>query len=177
MAQAGITPDQISPCGIDETFQPGEKPLSHVKRLALEKARAAAKKHPGSYVLGADTIVATANRIFGKPESEKEARFFLEKLSGRRHRVITSVALTVPDGSTSQKTVTTVVAFKRLTDQEIDWYLKSNEWQGKAGGYAIQGHAGAFVTAINGSYTNVVGLPLYETLSLLAGRGYPWPAS
>jgi septum formation protein len=177
LAQAGIDPDIIDPCDIDEEFLKGETPLPHVKRLALEKAQAAAAKHKGAFVLAADTIVALGNRVLGKPADEKEARNFLERLSGRRHKVITSVVLAGPDGKISQKTVTTSVAFKRLTDKEIDWYLASEEWYGKAGGYAIQGHAGAFVKAINGSYTNVVGLPLLETLSLLVGRGYPWPAS
>ena len=173
LAQIGITPDTIDPCDIDETPLKGEKPISHVKRLAREKAEAAAKKHAGQLVLAADTVVACGARILGKAKDKKEAAQFLTLLSGRRHQVISAVALINPKGKSSLKLAQTMVLFKRLTKQEIDWYLKSKEWEGKAGAYAIQGRAGAFVKRINGSYTNVVGLPLYETRALLSANGYP----
>ena len=167
LEQVGIIPAKIAPVDVDETPQQNEKPLQYVKRLAAEKARAAAKKHKASQILAADTIVTAGAKILGKPSDKAEAEKFLTLLSGRRHRVITSVAVISPKGQLSQRTVTTIVSFKRLTGQEINWYLESDEWQGKAGAYAIQGKAGAFVKRINGSYTNVVGLPLTETLALL----------
>lgn len=172
LAQIGITPDLVAPTDIDETALKGEKPRVHVKRLALEKATAAAAKNKGSIVLAADTIVTTGARVIGKPADKKEAEKFLRSLSGNRHRVITSVAVINADGTLGQKTVVTTVSFKRLSDGEIKWYLESGEWQGKAGGYAIQGKAGAFIKSLNGSYSNVVGLPLYETWCLLEGLGY-----
>jgi septum formation protein len=158
---------------VDEAPLPGEKPGDYTRRLAALKATIATKKHKGALVLAADTAVAAGARILGKPADRAEAEKFLKLLSGRRHRVITSIALVTHEGKLVQKTVTTSVSFKRLTVDEINWYLESNEWRGKAGGYAIQGKAGAFVKRINGSYTNVVGLPLYETLALLGAHGYP----
>lgn len=172
LEQIGITPDMVAPTDIEEIALKGEKPLAHVKRLALEKAKAAAKKHKGEFVLAADTIVTLGARVIGKPKDEGEAEKFLGTLSGKRHRVITSVVVIGADGKASQKTATTTVSFKRLSDDEIKWYLDSSEWQGKAGGYAIQGKAGAFIKSLNGSYSNVVGLPLYETWCLLSGLGY-----
>jgi len=172
LAQAGITPDFITAVDVDEIALKGEKPLDYVRRLAAVKAETAAQKHPPSLVLAADTAVVAGARILGKPSGRAEAETFLKILSGRRHRVITAIALRLPEGKLLQKTVTTTVSFKRLTLVEINWYLECGEWQGKAGAYAIQGKAGAFVKRINGSYTNVVGLPLYETLMLLEGHGY-----
>lgn len=171
LAQIGITPDLVFAAEIDESFLKNETPLGHVKRLALEKAGAAARENQGAFVLAADTIVTMGRRVLGKPKDKKEAENSLKTLSGRRHKVITSVVAT--HGKTrGQKTVTTSVAFKRVSPIEIEWYLDSKEWQGKAGGYAIQGRAGVFIKSLNGSYTNVVGLPLYETWCLLEGLGY-----
>lgn len=172
LRQAGIEPDAVEACDIDETPKKSEAPPAYVKRLAAVKAQTISNKHVGALVLAADTAVAVGTRILGQPQDKAEAEQFLKLLSGRRHRVITSVALITLAGKLVQKNVTTVVSFKRLTDEEIAWYLKSGEWQGKAGGYAIQGKAGAFVNRINGSYTNVVGLPLYETCALLTGNGF-----
>ena len=171
--QAGIIPLAITPVEVDETPLASEKPRDYTRRLAAQKATLVAKKNRGALVLAADTAVAVGVRILGKPGDRAEAEKFLKLLSGRRHRVITSIALAVPKRKLVLKTVTTSVSFKRLTAGEINWYLECGEWQGKAGGYAIQGKAGAFVKRINGSYTNVVGLPLYETLAILRAHGYP----
>jgi septum formation protein len=172
--QVGIQPDRIEPPDIDETAIPGELPRPHAVRLAAAKADAVAIALGPSagYVLAADTVVACGRRILPKTEREDEARRCLRLLSGRRHRVHGAVCVLAPDGRRAARLVTTMVGFKRLTDQEIDAYLASGEWSGKAGGYAIQGRATAFVPAINGSYPNVVGLPLVETLALLAGLGW-----
>ncbi len=172
LEQIGIKPDIVAPMAIDETWPGGETPACHAARLANEKAEAAAKRHEGNFILAADTVVARGNRVLGKPENAAEEEAFLQLLSGARHRVITSVTVLAPGGTRGQKTVMTAVSFKRLSDDEMSWYLKSGEWKDKAGGYAIQGLAGAFVKAITGSYSNVVGLPLYETRALLAGLGY-----
>lgn len=172
LAQVGIVPDDIIPADIDETPAPREMPGPLAKRLAVAKGQAVASGVADAWVLSADTVVGLGRRILGKPESEAEALKFLEMLSGRRHRVFGGVALIAPDGRLSQRLVTTSVTFKRLEDSEIASYLAQGEWQGKAGGYAIQGAAGAFVKGINGSYFNVVGLPLYETVSLLRGSGF-----
>jgi septum formation protein len=157
--------------GIDERPHPGELPRTHALRLAAAKASAVAVD-PENYVIAADTVVAAGRRILGKPADEEEAERFLRLLSGRRHRVITAVALRHRD-RLKLRAVETAVRFKRLSDQEIDAYLASREWTDKAGGYAIQGAAAAFVPSIQGSYTNVVGLPLAETLNLLVGAGHP----
>lgn len=172
LAQIGIVPDLIAPTDIDEDPQPREQPGPLAARLAAEKAAAAAPHHAGAYVLAADTVVGLGRRILGKPADADEARRFLGQLSGRRHRVYSGVTVIAPDGRTGRRLVTTTVHFKRLERAEIDRYLDGGEWDGKAGGYAIQGAAGAFVPSINGSYSNVVGLPLYETLSLLQGLGF-----
>lgn len=171
--QAGIIPSAIAPVEVDETPLASEKPGDYTRRLAAQKATLVAKKNRGALVLAADTVVAAGARILGKPGDRAEAEKFLKLLSGRRHRVITSIALKPPSKKLVQKTVITSVSFKRLTADEINWYLECGEWRGKAGGYAIQGKAGAFVKRINGSYTNVVGLPLYETLAILRAHGYP----
>jgi septum formation protein len=141
-------------------------------RLARAKAETVAARHPGAYVVAADTVVACGRRDLPKPHNEATARDCLGLLSGRRHRVHSGVAVVAPDGRTAGRVVTTAVTFKRLSRQEMDAYLASGEWQGKAGGYAIQGRAEALILGIQGSYSNVVGLPLRETVGLLAGLGY-----
>jgi septum formation protein len=172
LAQVGIAADDVRPAEVDETPLPGELPLRLAARLAAAKADAVAADAPGAYVLAADTVVALGRRILGKPGSRDEARRFLEQLSGRRHRVIGGICVVAPDGRRSERVSTTSVRFKRLTAREIDAYLDTGEWQGKAGGYAIQGAAAAFVPAINGSYTNVVGLDVARAGAMLAGLGY-----
>ena len=179
LRQVGLMPDCIDPADIDETPRRGELPAAHAMRLAQEKARAVIPRHPGAYVLAADTVVACGRRILPKTEDEASARSCLELLSGRRHRVHGAIALMSPDGRLATRRVESQVAFKRLSEAEIGAYLRSGEWQGKAGGYAIQGRAAALIRWVSGSYSNVVGLPLFETVQLLAGRGYrpSWLAS
>jgi len=172
LRQVGLVPERIDPADIDETPRPKELPPVHAVRLAVEKARAVIPRHPGAYVLAADTVVACGRRILPKTEDEAAARACLELLSGRRHRVHGAVALASPDGRFTSRRVDSQVAFKRLSEAEIAAYLSSGEWRGKAGGYAIQGRAAALISWVCGSYTNVVGLPLFETVQLLAGRGY-----
>lgn len=179
LEQIGITPDDVLATSIDETPHLRERPRVYVERLAREKAEAAFKatRHDavraGSYIISADTVVALGSRILPKTELVAEAAQCLRLLSGRAHRVYTSVVVMLPSGRQSQRLVEARVRFKRLSGDEIDAYLASGEWEGKAGGYAIQGIAGAFVTKIIGSYSTVVGLPLYETAMLLAGTGFP----
>lgn len=179
LRQVGLMPDCIDPADIDETPRRGELPPAHAMRLAQEKARAVIARHPGAYVLAADTVVACGRRILQKTEDEASARSSLEMLSGRRHRVHGGIALVSPDGCLVTRRVDSQVAFKRLSEAEIGAYLRTGEWQGKAGGYAIQGRAAALIRWVSGSYSNVVGLPLFETAQLLAGRGYrpSWLAS
>lgn len=171
LAQVGITPAAVVPADIDETPLPGELPRALALRLAAEKARAVAKDHAEDFVLAADTVVACGRRSLPKPEDAAEARRCLGLLSGRRHRVIGGVALACPDGRMVTRAVVTAVQFKRLSRPETDAYLATEEWRDKAGGYAIQGRAALFVTAVNGDYNNVVGLPLALTANLLAGAG------
>ncbi len=165
-------PDLIIPASIDESALKNEQPRLHALRLARAKALEVAKKHQG-YVLAADTVVAVGRRILPKPENADQVRDCLALLSGRRHQVITAVALISPDQKLRTRIVMTRVSFLRLTHLEIDSYLESREGLGKAGGYAIQGRAEIFVKEISGSYSNVVGLPLSETARLLSGAGYP----
>jgi septum formation protein len=172
LRQIGLEPDRIDPAAIDEALQPGELPTAHAVRLAEAKARAVLPRHPGAFILAADTVVACGRRVLPKTEDEATARFCLELLSGRRHRVHGGIAVASPDGRLTLRRVDSQVAFKRLSEAEIGAYLRSGEWQGKAGGYAIQGRAAALIRWICGSYTNVVGLPLFETVQLLTGRGY-----
>jgi septum formation protein len=172
LSQIGIVPDRVDPADIDETPLKSETPRRQALRLALAKASAAAARHPGAYVLGADTVVAAGRRVMGKPFEAAQARGFLQVLSGRAHRVVTGVAVMAPDGRTASRVAEARLHVKRLTDQEMDDYIAGGEWRGKAGGYAIQGRAGAFVMALEGSYTAVVGLPLYETVCLLEGLGW-----
>ncbi len=170
--QVGIKPADVDPADVDETPQRRELPPQYARRIALEKLAAVAGRHPGAFVLAADTVVAVGRRILPKPADEAEARRCLELLSGRRHRVLGAVAVQAPDGRRVETLVTTAVIFKRLSEAEIRRYLADGEWRGKAGGYAIQGAAAAFIPKINGSYPNVVGLPLVETCNLLTGLGY-----
>jgi septum formation protein len=171
LAQAGITPALIVPASIDESVKKGESPRVHALRLAEEKARAVATGHDG-FILAADTVVALGRRILPKAEDDGTVRACLKLLSGRRHQVITAVALIVPGGKLRTRTVVTRVSFARLTPQQMEAYVDCREGLGKAGGYAIQGRAEIFVKSISGSYSNVVGLPLAETVSLLAGSGF-----
>ncbi len=179
LRQVGLVPDCIDPADIDETPRRGELPPAHAMRLAQEKARAIIPRHPGAYILAADTVVACGRRILPKTEDEASARSCLEMLSGRRHRVHGGIAMVSPDGRLVSRRVDSQVSFKRLSEAEIGAYLRTGEWQGKAGGYAIQGRAAALIRWVSGSYSNVVGLPLFETVQLLAGRGYrpTWLAS
>jgi septum formation protein len=172
LAQAGVTPDLISPCDLDETPAPGEAPRRLAARLALAKARVAAQAHADAFVLAADTVVALGRRVMGKPDDEAQARDMLGHLSGRGHRVITGVAVRAPDGREAARLAEARVRFKRLDAEDVSALVGSGEWRGVAGGYRIQGRAGACVMDIVGSYTAVVGLPLYESLCLLRGLGW-----
>jgi septum formation protein len=172
LRQIGIEPDAVDPADIDETPLPAELPRLHAARLARAKAETVRLRHPDAIILAADTVVACGRRILGKPENEAAARACLTLLSGRRHRVIGAVVVMSPTGNISVREVVSQVLFKRLMKSEIAAYLAAGEWQGKAGGYAIQGRAAAFVAWMAGSYSNVVGLPLYETAQLLTGHGY-----
>jgi septum formation protein len=177
--QAGIEPDSLRPAELDETPKKGELPRACANRLARAKAEAALEavradeELKGAYILAADTVVAVGRRILPKAELLDEASQCLRLLSGRNHRVYTGICLVTPREGFRQRLVETRVRFKRLSEQDIEAYLASGEWRGKAGGYAVQGLAGSFVVKIVGSYTNVVGLPLYESIALLAGEGYP----
>jgi septum formation protein len=179
LEQIGVTPDDVIAASIDETPRQRERPRVYVERMAREKAEAAYKatRHDevraGAHILAADTVVALGSRILPKAETAAEAAQCLRLLSGRAHRVYTSTVVMLPDSRQSQRLAEARVRFKRLTSDEIDAYLASGEWEGKAGGYAIQGIAGAFVTKLIGSYSAVVGLPLYETAALLTGTGFP----
>jgi septum formation protein len=179
LQQIGIDPDRIIPVDADETPLPAEKPARLAERLALDKAKAAmaaaAKDDAlnGCFILAADTVVAVGRRILPKTELVDEAALTLRELSGRGHKVFTGVVLVTPKGQLRSRLVESRLRFKHLSRDEIDSYLGSGEWRGKAGGYAIQGLAGAFVVKLVGSYSNVVGLPLFETASLLTGESYP----
>lgn len=174
LAQIGVTPDAVQPASLDETPLKSEQPRAYALRLAKEKACAAGELWHGApaLILAADTVVACGRRILPKAESEKDVSDCLSLLSGRRHQVMTAVAVRKPDGSLKTAVALTRVAFKSLSAQEIRAYVQCGEGLGKAGGYAIQGRAEAFVRQINGSYSNVVGLPLQVTASLLNGLGF-----
>jgi septum formation protein len=171
LAQIGAAPDEIISADIDETPRPGELPRDHAGRLAREKAVFVAARAPGALVLAADTVVACGRRILPKAETETQARECLDLLSGRAHRVFTGVALAIRADEVRIRTVETRVKVRRLTVEAVDAYVASGEWRGKAGGYAIQGRFAAHIISIAGSYSNVVGLPLYETANLLTGAG------
>jgi septum formation protein len=187
LSQIGIEPDALRPTDVDETPNKGELPRGYATRLAKVKAEAALaavgrdSELAGAFIISADTVVAVGRRILPKAELIDDAQQCLRLLSGRNHQVTTSVCLVTPKGAFRQRLSETRVRFKRLSNEEIDAYLAAGEWQGKAGGYAIQGLASAFVVKIVGSYTNIVGLPLYETVSLLEGEGFPvyagWPSA
>ena len=170
LARLGLTPAAINPADIDETPHKGELPRDYAKRMAREKAQAAASGD--GHVLAGDTVVAAGRRILPKAEDEATARKCLELLSGRRHRVLSAIALRAPDGAIRERLSETVVMFKRLSSAEIDAYLASGEWEGKAGGYAIQGIAEGLISRVQGSHSGVVGLPLYETRTLLRAAGF-----
>ena len=167
LRQVGHEPATIDPADIDETPRAGELPRAYALRMALAKLAVVKERHAGALVLAADSVVVCGRRILPKTEVEAEARDCLARLSGRRHRVLGGVAVAAPDGRVRSRLVETIVRFKRLEAAEIDAYLASGEWQGKAGGYAVQGRAAAFVAFLSGSYSNVVGLPLFETVTLL----------
>ena len=177
--QAGIEPDALRPTNVDETPKRGELPRACANRLARAKAEAALElvredeDLAGAYIVAADTVVAVGRRILPKAELLDEAAQCLRLLSGRNHRVHTGVCLVTPNHAYRQRLVETRVRFKRLYEEDIEAYLASGAWRGKAGGYAAQGIAGGFIVKIVGSYSNVVGLPLYEVTTLLAGEGYP----
>jgi septum formation protein len=167
LEQIGRKPDIVAPTDIDETPRDRELPSVLAARLAAEKVQAAAVLHPNAIILAADTVVACGRRVLPKAETEKDAWACLKLLSGKRHRVYGGIAVRAPDGKLWQRTVMTVVKFARLTDDDMRVYVASGDWKGKAGGYAIQGGAGAYISSINGSYTNIVGLCIYTTRKLL----------
>lgn len=179
LQQAGVEPDHLCPVDADETPKRAEAPRNLAKRLSRQKAELALEKIArsealsGGMVLAADTVVSIGRRILPKADMLDQASSSLRLLSGRSHRVYTGLTLVTVKGAFRHRLVETRVRFKRLSDEEIESYLASGEWRGKAGGYAIQGLAGSFVVKLVGSYTSVVGLPLYETVSLLVGEGYP----
>lgn len=172
LRQMGITPDAVAPADIDESARKGELPLVYAQRIAAEKAAAIRPQYSDAVILSADTVVACGRRILPKAETEQQARECLALLSGRRHRVISAVSIIDAAGTQRTRPITSTVQFKRLSDTDIAHYIKSMEWQGKAGGYAIQGIAAAFIPFISGSYTAIVGLPLAETMQMLKGAGY-----
>ncbi|MFM2148493.1 MAG: septum formation protein Maf [Pseudomonadota bacterium] len=175
LARIGVVPDAVTPVDLDETPRKAELPRLLAARLARAKAEAAQALAPDALILAADTVVGVGRRILGKPADEAEARRFLDMLSGRRHRVMTGVCLIRPDGKVSERLVTTILAFQRLTTQQIDAHIASGEWRGVAGGYQIQKRAEVFVRFLSGSHSNVVGLPLFETAQLLRGAGWLKP--
>jgi len=170
--QINIAPALIAPAYIDESPLKNELPRDHARRLAQGKAQAIAEAHRGSFILGADTVVACGRRILPKADTPEEAKRFLKLLSGRRHKVFGGVCIIAPNGKVVTKVVETAVVFKQLSAKEISDYIASDEWRDKAGAYAIQGHAAVFVRKLIGSHSNVVGLPLFEVNALLEGLGY-----
>ena len=172
-----VTPDAISPADIDESVLKAEQPRPYGQRVARQKAQKVydgrtAAKEPPAIILAADTVVGVGRRILPKAENEAQARMCLELMSGRAHRVYTAVAIIDAGVRLREKCVDTLLKMKRLSAEEISFYLQSGEWNGKAGGYGIQGYAGAFITHLSGSYSNVVGLPVTETRHLLLASGY-----
>ena len=173
LARIGVTPDAVLPADIDESVPRGELPRHHAQRLAREKAAVVARNEADALVLAADTVVAVGRRILPKVEDEDTLRQCMKLLSGRRHRVLTGIALAIPGKPMRERLVETMIAMKRLSEEEIDYYASHGEWRGKAGGYALQGYGEVYVRHIAGSYSNVVGLPLAETRVLLKSAGYP----
>ncbi len=174
LAQIGVTPERIVPTEIDESPFPRELPRTHALRVAREKAAAAAAPS-GCFILSADTVICAGRRILPKTETEAQALACLRLLCGRRHRVFTAVVLRAPNGRQMERLVESTVTLARLTPEQLGAYLSGGEWKGKAGGYAIQGQAASFVRFLSGSYSNVVGLPLFETAQLLRGAGWSIP--
>lgn len=172
LASIGVVPDRIVPADIDETPGKAELPRPYAVRMAIEKAQKVAAQNPDSLVLAADTVVGCGRRILPKAETPNQVRACLALISGRRHQVLTAMTLISPDGKISKALSQTTVTFKRLSPREIDAYIQSGEWSGKAGGYGIQGRAGALVKTLRGSYTGVVGLDLYGAMGLLNAAGY-----
>ncbi len=172
LKQVGIEPGDIIPADIDETPLKNEHPRDLALRLALSKAEAVAEKHPGRFILAADTVVGCGRRILDKTNHEDKARACLKTLSGRRHHVYGGIAVISPEGQRVSRLCDTVVQFKTLSPSEIDTYIESGEWKGVAGGYALQGRAASYIKFIRGSYSNVVGLSLYDTIQILTGIGY-----
>jgi septum formation protein len=173
LKRLGATADAVVDAGIDESARPGELPAAYASRMALEKAAAVKAREPEALVLAGDTVVAAGRRILPKAQDEAGARASLLLLAGRRHRVLSAVTAIAPDGTARHRLSTSVVGFKRLSEAELDAYLASGEWLGKAGGYAIQGRAEALMRFLSGSHSAVMGLPLYETRALLRAAGYP----
>jgi septum formation protein len=171
LKQVGIAPAKVVPADIDETPHKSEIPAAYAKRIASSKALKVYEQHKGDIILAADTVVGVGRRILPKTENENEARDCLRLMSGRRHRVLTAISVVGKDGKQKTKLITSIVQFKRLSEPEIAAYIKSGEWKGKAGGYAIQGLAAGLIPFISGSYSNIVGLPLYETLAMLKDAG------
>ena len=172
LKQIDIIPDKVVPAKIEENPSKGEKPRDFVIRMSKEKALNVSKKYEGSYVLSGDTIVSVGRRIIGKPSNKEEAEKYLNLLSGRRHRVLSAVTLITPENKEITKVTLTRVKFSRLNKHDLLEYIKTNEWKGRAGGYAIQGKASAFIPWINGSYTGIVGFPLNEVKNLLSSSGW-----
>jgi len=172
LGQINITPDNVCPANINESPLQNEKPKALAKRLSIEKANHVHAQNKESFVLAADTVVACGHQVLDKAEDQHQAREFITKLSARRHHVYGGITLVTPDGKTISRVCDTMVQFKPLTPQDIDSYIKSKEWEGKAGGYAIQGFAGSFVKYMAGSYSNVVGLSLYDTINILKSGEY-----
>lgn len=171
LARIGITTDAIIPADIDESAHKGELPRVYARRMAAQKAAVIAAQHPDSAVLSGDTVVAAGRRILPKAESEADARMCLDLISGRRHLVLSAVTLMLPGGRALHRLSESIVTFKRLHADEVEAYIAGGEWQGKAGGYAIQGSAEALIRSISGSYSGIMGLPLYETRSMLLSAG------
>ena len=173
LARIGVVPDSVVPADVDESVPRGELPRDHALRLAREKAEAVAAQNPDALVLAADTVVSVGRRVLPKVEDEATLRACMKLLSGRRHRVMTGVALAAPRQPVRTRLVETMIAMKPLSQDEIDYYAAHGERRGKAGGYALQGYGEVYVRHIAGSYSNVVGLPLAETRVLLKAAGYP----
>ncbi|MBL0966934.1 MAG: septum formation protein Maf [Blastomonas sp.] len=175
LARIGVTADAVIPADIDESSRKGELPRVYARRMAAEKAAVIAAQHPESAVLSGDTVVAAGRRILPKAESEADARMCLDLISGRRHLVLSAVTLMLPGGRALHRLSESIVTFKRLHADEVEAYIAGGEWQGKAGGYAIQGRAEQYIRFLSGSHSNVVGLPLFETAQLLRGIGWLRP--
>jgi septum formation protein len=173
LGQIAVVPDAVDPADVDETPRKAELPAVYAARVAAEKGAVVAARHPGALVLSGDTVVAVGRRILPKAESEAEARACLALLSGRRHRVLSAITLIDGEGQERHRLSDNIVIFKRLEQAEIDSYIASDEWRGKAGGYAIQGRAAGLIRTIQGSHSAIMGLPLYETRTLLKAAGYP----